>query len=340
MSKLRAVVVGTGHLGQHHARIYSGMKDIELVGVVDTDEKRGKQVAKKCRCPWFSDYRELLPDVDLANIAAPTRLHFPIAKDFIEAGVPVLVEKPMTSTLEEAEELVALAKSQGVLVQVGHIERFNPAFVEIRKVLDKPGYIEADRISPFSFRSTDISVVLDLMIHDIDIILQLIGSEVERVDAVGVSVLGKNEDVANARLTFANGSVANLTASRVSMKSERKIRIFQSDAYVSLDFQSRQAKVYRKTEKMKRAEVDPASIDPRTLENPLAFVFGNLIEVRELTMGKEEPLAEELAAFVRSIREGAPVEVTAEQGLQAIRVAHRITESIAKSLERAREGRG
>ena len=331
MSQLRAAVVGTGHLGQHHARIYSSMEDVDLIGVVDLEEKRGRQVARKCKTKWHETYDKILGELDIASIAVPTKYHFDIAKEFIDAGVAVLIEKPMTATLAHAQQLVELAAAKGVPVQVGHVERFNPSFVEIRKILDRPGYIEADRISPFSFRSTDISVVLDLMIHDIDIILHLTQSKVERVDATGVSVLGKNEDVANARLHFENGCVANLTASRVSMKSERKIRIFQEDAYVSLDFKDRNARIYRKTEKMKEAELDLTKIDPRTLEDPLKFVFGNYIKVKKVKMGKEEPLAEELASFVKAVQTNTPTEVTAEDGLRAIEVAHRIQEAIAES---------
>ena len=339
MSTLRAAVIGTGHLGQHHARVYADLDGVELVGVVDPDEKQGKKVAGRQRCPWSAGYEGLLPDLDLASIAAPTAHHFRIAKDFLAAGVAVLVEKPMTTTLEEAQELVRCAEAANVPVQVGHIERFNPAFVEIQEILDRPAYIEADRISPFSFRSTDIGVVLDLMIHDIDIILYLMQSEVERVDAVGINVLGRNEDVANVRLTFANGCVANLTASRASMKSERKIRIFQEDAYVSLDYQKREAKIYRKTEKMKKMEVDPTAIDPRKLANPLAFVFGNLIHVQDVKMGKEEPLAEEIGSFVESVRNQTPTAVTARDGLRAIEVADRIRRAMEESAQRVREGR-
>jgi len=334
MSPLRTAVVGTGHLGQHHARIYASMDDVDLIGVVDLEEKRGKQVARKCKTAWHETYDDILGDLDIASIAVPTKYHFDVAKDFIDAGVAVLIEKPMTSTLDQAQQLVAQAEAKSVPVQVGHVERFNPSFVEIKKILDRPGYIEADRISPFSFRSTDISVVLDLMIHDIDIILHLTQSEIERVDATGVSVIGQNEDVANARLLFENGCVANLTASRVSMKSERKIRIFQEDAYVSLDFKDRTDRVYRKTEKMKQAELDPTKIDPRTLADPLKFVFSNYIEVKKLKMGKEEPLAEELAAFVKAVQSDSPTAVTARDGLRAIEAAHQIQEAIAESQKR------
>ncbi|MBI2190949.1 MAG: Gfo/Idh/MocA family oxidoreductase [Planctomycetes bacterium] len=334
MSALRAAVVGTGHLGQHHARIFSQTEGVRLAGVVDVDEARGREVAERCGCSWFPHYRELLPGVDLVSLAVPTRFHFSVARDLIEAGVPVLIEKPMTANLAEAEELVRLASARKVLVQVGHVERFNPAVVEIQKIAVRPCYIEADRISPFSFRSVDIGVVLDLMIHDIDILLHLTRSEVERVEAVGVSVLARSEDVANARLVFSSGCVANLTASRVSMKTERKIRIFQEDAYISMDYQARRALIYRKSEKMKRAGLNPEAVDPRSLPDPKAFVFGDLIEVEEVQMGSEEPLALEIAAFVQAVRDGTPSAVSAEDGLRAIRVAHRIQLAIAESAKR------
>ena len=338
MSDLCAAVVGTGHLGQHHARVYAGLEGVELVGVVDTDEKQGKSVAKKCKTSWYADYESLLRQVDLASIAAPTRSHYPIARDFIAAGVPVLIEKPMTSTLEEAEELVRFADEKGCLVQVGHIERFNPAIVEIQKILTRPGYIEADRISPFSFRSVEIGVVLDLMIHDIDIILLLTKSEVESVDAVGVNVLSSGEDVANARLRFASGCVATLTASRVSMKSERKIRIFQEDTYISLDYQERRARIYRVSDKVKSSGIDLTQFDPKKLSDLKSLVFGDLLEVQDIRMGNEEPLAEELSAFVRSVRAGEPPAVSAADGLKAIRVAEQIREGIAVSAARLSAG--
>lgn len=334
MALLRAAVVGAGHLGQHHARIYSQLEGVQLIGVVEIDEARGREVAERCGCAWFPHYRDLLGQLDLASIAVPTRDHFAVAKDFIDAGVPVLIEKPMTARLDEAEELVRMLETRKMTVQVGHVERFNPAVLEIRKMALKPGYIEADRISPFSFRSVDIGVVLDMMIHDIDIILDLTHSDVERVEAVGVNVLARSEDVANARLTFASGCVANLTASRVSMKTERKIRVFQEDAYISLDYQARRAMVYRKSEKMLRAELDPMAVDPRSLPDPKAFVFGDLIQVQEIRMGDEEPLALEIASFVQAVRKEAPAEVTAQDAFKAIRVAHRIQESIRESAQR------
>lgn len=334
MPPLKATVVGTGHLGRHHARIYHELPETELACVVDRDRTRGEEVASAYNSRCYTDYHECMGLVDIASIAVPTQFHYEVARDFINAGIPVLIEKPMTSTLAEAQALVRLAEEKECLVQVGHIERFNPAVVEIQKMARKPAYIEADRISPFGFRSVDIGVVLDLMIHDIDIVLHLVGAEVEEVSAVGVSVLADREDIANARLLFSNGCVANLTASRVSIKTERKIRIFQEDAYISLDYQAKKATIYRKSERLKEILPDVGAVDPRNLADVKAFVFGNLIDVRQVQMQGEEPLAGEIRAFVRAVIQKTPPAVTARDGLRAIRVAHDIQEAIKASERR------
>jgi len=224
--KLKVAAVGVGHLGQHHARIYSTLQSVELVAVVDTDEKVLTEVSQRTGAPAFRDYRAIIDLVDAVSIAVPTVGHYAIARDFLEAGKSVLVEKPMTASLFEARSLVELAARRKAVLQVGHIERFNPAYMAIRKYKVQPKFIEVHRLSPFKFRSADIGVVLDLMIHDIDLVLSLVNSRVRSVEAMGVSVVGGHEDVANARISFECGCVANLSASRVSYENVRRMQLW------------------------------------------------------------------------------------------------------------------
>ena len=238
MNKLKCAVVGAGYLGKFHAQKYAGLPDCELVAVIDVDEQLASEVARRYGAKAYTDYRRILNEVDAASIVVPTTRHHAVSKDFLEAGVHVLVEKPMTVTIAEADELIALAKARNLVLQVGHLERFNPAILGLDQG-EKPLFIESHRLSPFNPRANDVSVVLDLMIHDIDIILALVDSDLERIDASGTAVLTKGTDIANARLLFANGCVANVTASRISMKTERKMRMFRPDSYVSVDFQNR-----------------------------------------------------------------------------------------------------
>lgn len=238
-SRLRCAVIGTGHLGRFHAEKYAALPEAELTAVVDPDTERAAVIADALGTRALSDYRQILDAVDAVSIAAPTTLHYAIARDCLEAGVHVLVEKPITVTVDEADELVSVAARQGLILQVGHLERFNAAVRELDRHDHHPVFIECHRLAPFKPRATDVDVVLDLMIHDIDIILDLVDSEVTRIDAKGVPVLTDAVDIGNARLEFANGCVANVTASRVSMKVERKMRLFLPRVYVSIDFQNR-----------------------------------------------------------------------------------------------------
>lgn len=238
MSKLKCAVIGTGYLGKFHAEKYASLENCELVAVVDINKQSAKKVAKNCNTEALTDYSSLLGNVDAVSIVVPTSVHYSVSRDFLNAGTHVLVEKPMTVTVEEADGLIAIAKLNNLILQVGHLERFNPAIMGLDKQ-EKPLFIEAHRLSPFNPRANDVSVVLDLMIHDIDIILALIDSDIERIDASGTAVLTQGTDIANARLTFANGCVANITASRISMKMERKMRMFRPSSYISVDFQNR-----------------------------------------------------------------------------------------------------
>jgi len=275
MHKLKVGVIGVGHLGSIHAKIYKESPNCQLVGISDNNPESLKQVSSKLRVPGYADYRELFGKVEAVSVAVPTSLHHSVATEFLNAGIHTLVEKPFTLTLEEADDLIKIAAKNNLTLQVGHIERFNSAFAATLKIIKLPKFIECHRLSSFPNRSLDVGVVLDIMIHDIDIVLGLVNSPLERIDSVGVNVLTKFEDIANARLTFKNGCVANLTASRVSEESMRKIRIFQEDTYISLDYKNAEACVYRK--------------------------IGLQITKEKLPIEKEQPLQKELESFISCV---------------------------------------
>ena len=245
-SAINVGVVGVGYLGKFHAEKYAASAKANLVAVVDTDEARAKEIGAALGVDAATDYRALFGRVKCVSIAVPTRFHYQVARDFIDAGVDVLVEKPLTAEIGEARELVAAAQRKNLILQVGHLERFNPAIRRLEGVVKNPKFVECHRLAPFIERGTDVDVVLDLMIHDIDVIASLVRSPVVRVEAVGVPVLTDKPDIANARITFANGCIANVTSSRVSLKRERKVRFFQSDAYISIDYDQRRAQIYHK----------------------------------------------------------------------------------------------
>lgn len=304
MADVRLAVIGVGHLGQHHARIFAGLKGCELVAVCDVDPKQARAVARRVRTNWTVDYHDLLGQVDAASIVVPTPLHAAIASAFLEAGAHVFVEKPITSTVEEAQALVELARAKERILQVGHVERFNAAYRAAQALIRQPRFIEVHRLSPFPHRSTDISVVHDLMIHDLDILLGLIQSDVTEIDAVGLSVLTSHEDLANVRLHFANGTIANLTASRLALKRMRKFRIFQENRYIGLDFLTHSVEAYEKRNgKIKR-------LKPK--------------------IDRQEPLPLELAAFIKAIQTNTPPPVLGEDGLRAMRLADAILHHIRK----------
>ncbi len=327
---VRVAVVGAGHLGRHHARLYASLPNARLVGVADVVPERARRLAAAHGTVPFSDYRQLIGQVDAASIAVPTAAHCTVARDFIEQGRPVLIEKPFTRTLAEADELLALADRRGVIIQVGHVERFNPALIAAKSHLTTPLYIDCDRISPFTFRSLDIGVVLDLMIHDLDILLDLIPSPVTAVDAVGLPALSHHEDIANARLTFASGCVANLTASRVATRAVRKLRILQPDSYISINYGDRKAYVFRK----RPDAPDPAQIDPTTIQDAKSFVFEKLVRAEEIPMHPHDALEAELAAFINSVATGSPPACSGRDARKALELAYRILDSIAANRRR------
>ncbi|MCK4648187.1 lipid-A-disaccharide synthase, partial [bacterium] len=303
----KVAVIGVGHLGQHHARIYSEMPDVELVGVVDIDEERSKRIALEYKTAAYLEYTQVLKRVDVASIAVPTELHYRIGRDFLNAGAHILLEKPMTQTIEEADELLELAKRKNLVLQVGHIERFNPAVSALNKVIKEPRFIECHRLGPFKPRAANIGVVMDLMIHDIDIILSLVNSSVKRIEAVGIPVLSQEEDIANVRITFENGCIANLTASRVTKEETRKIRIFQRDAYLSLDYINQELSIYRR-------EITP---------DGKVRILSSRPEIE-----KVEPLKLELEAFIRAIQRGQEPLVSGKEGREALAIVQEISRQI------------
>lgn len=330
MKPLKVGVVGVGHLGRHHARILAAMPGVELVGVVDSRREQAEAVARACgpAVRPLADHRDLLGAVDAVSVAVPTRFHRAVAGDFLDRGIPCMVEKPLATTLIEAEDLVALADSRAVPLQVGHIERFNPALSALDGLAFRPKYINAERLGTYTFRSTDIGVVLDLMIHDIDLILSLISAPVRSVAAVGVGVFGGHEDVANARVEFADGCVANLTASRASFQAVRKMRLFAPEGYATLDFATKQGTLVRPSDRLRRGEVDLDGLD---LGQPAAVkerLFGKILRVDQHQGEGREPLALELEDFVAAVRTGSRPRVTGHDGLRAIRLADQVLRSL------------
>ncbi len=312
MKPLRVGVVGVGYLGKFHAEKYARMPDVELVGVVDIIPERAESVAKQLGTAAFTDYRDLLGRVDAVSVVVPTPVHFAVSRDFLENNVDALIEKPIAETLEEANALIETADSHDAIVQVGHLERFNPAVMAVNKVVDRPLFIESHRLSVFKERGTEVDVVLDLMIHDIDIILNFVKSKVESIHAAGVPVLSQRVDIANARLIFENGCVANVTASRISMKNMRKIRIFQKDTYVSVDYANRDIVIIRK--------------DGQGMALPVPGM-----SMERSTFREADSLEAELRSFVEAVKIRQAPLVSAREARDALRVALAIIDQIETS---------
>ena len=323
MNKLKVGVIGIGHLGKLHTKMFKSMENCELVGVYDSNQEQLKSVSSEFNVPGSSSLDELLKKVDAVSIAATTTAHYELAKKCFEFGVHVFIEKPITTTIKEAEELVEISERKNLNLQVGHIERFNPALVSMEKYIDEPKFIQTDRLAQFNPRGTDVAVVLDLMIHDIDIILSLVKSDVVDVQANGVAVVSDHLDIANARLQFANGAVANVTASRISQKKLRKMRIFQKDSYIALDFVTGVAESYRLV--APDAEVSPSLIS-----------FGEIgVGDKRKKLVYEQPEQKELNAlqyelqlFVDSVIKKTKPLVSGIDGLRALKVAQIIIQKI------------
>lgn len=304
---LRVAVIGVGHLGRHHARILGELPGVALAAVVDPVPERAAEAAKARGARALADYRELLGEVDAVTIAVPTELHGEIARAFLARGTAVLVEKPMTKTTAEAEGLIDAANTAGTILAVGHTERYNPAVAAVLPLVSTPRFIEVHRLGAFPDRSLDIDVVFDLMIHDLDVILAMVKSDVVAIEAVGVAVLTDKYDIANARLRFANGCIANVTASRISKEKVRKIRFFQPDAYISIDYAEQEVEGYRL---LRRAGERPS------------------IQGGKLPVVREEPLKRELADFVDAVRQHRAPLVTGEAGLRALTLAQAIADKM------------
>jgi predicted dehydrogenase len=315
MSKIRAAVIGVGYLGRFHAQKYAQLPECELVAVVDGREDARNAVAAEVGCRGLADFRELLGQVDAVSVVTPTPAHFEIADAFLAAGVHVLVEKPITETPDQARLLIARAAREKRVLQVGHLERFNAAVLAAEPHLRSPRFMECHRLAPYKERGTDVNVVLDLMIHDIDLVQSLAGSEIESIDAIGSPVFSGEIDIANARIRFANGCVANTTASRVSLKTERKLRIFEDAAYISLDLQQKILTLIRKREGVPQAGQLPVTIEEANLE-------------------QGDALKSEISSFLECIRNNMRPVVSGEDGLRALETAIRITEQVHTNLGR------
>jgi len=309
MKPVRTGVVGVGYLGKFHAEKYADLPESELVGIVDTDRVAARAVSERLNVPVLNRYEDLFDKVDAVSIVVPTELHHKIARDFLSRNIDVLVEKPMTTTLAEAEDLIQTARDKGCMLQVGHLERFNAAVLAIKDILKEPLFIESHRLAPFKDRGTDVDVILDIMIHDIDIILNIVNSPVKAIHAVGVPVVSSEKnDIANVRLEFESGCVANVTASRISAKEMRKIRIFQHDAYLSIDYAAQQVEVYGK---MESREHDTPQITYDQID---------------ITQG--DSLKEEIRSFLHSVRSRNLPEVPGEAGKNALKTALEIVAQI------------
>ncbi len=308
--RLRVGVVGTGYLGKFHARIYHGMPEVDLVAIADVDGEAANRVAEECACAAYTDASALIGQVDAVSIVVPTAYHLPVARPFLEAGVHMLLEKPVAPTYVEALELVELAERSGVVFQVGHLERYNAGVMALARRVTKPMFIEVHRLGPFVARATDVDVVTDLMIHDIDIVLELVGSPIRRIEAMGVAVITGHTDIANARLEFENGAVANVTASRVSNKKFRRIRVFEPSHYYGLDYTDQ--------------TLDTARAEAATGEGEWPEIVTERIDIEPV-----QPLNAELADFIHNVQTGTTPLVTGRVGLEALRVALQVREKIA-----------
>jgi predicted dehydrogenase len=313
MTRLRCAVIGAGYLGRFHAQKYAGLAGCELTGVADPSAEARERIGVELSVATHADHRELIGRVDAVSVATPTSLHHAVAKDFLEAGAHVLVEKPITTTAAEARELIAIAARARRVLQVGHLERFNPVILAIAGELAIPRFIESNRLAPFKSRGTDVSVVLDLMIHDIDLIEHIVQSPIQSIDAIGAPVFTDEVDIANARIRFENGCVANVTASRISMKSERKLRIFQADAYLSIDLQQKLLTVVRRPVVMPEGAMPSVAVEERRFDHG-------------------DALLAEIESFLGAITGGGRPVVTGEDGLRALETATRIAELVGRRL--------
>ena len=328
MNRLRIAVVGAGHLGSIHAKLLGEVEQVQLVGVVDPSPEARSRIAQELGAASFTDYREIVHQMDAAVIAVPTENHHAVGADLLRRGVHLFVEKPLASTLDQATELVQLAQRRQLVLQVGHVERFNPAWQAAAPYIRRPRYVEAVRTSGYTGRSTDIGTVLDLMIHDLDLVLSQVRSEVVEVDAIGATVFGPHEDMAHAHLRFANGCIANLNASRTSFDSQRRMQVVTSRGYVGIDFAAPSAKLVRPCKEVLRGEIDMQHLSAEQREWVRGRMFDELLRIRDLDVEDRNAILEEQRDFVDCIQHGHRPRVSGQEGCDCLRVAERILRCI------------
>jgi len=328
--KIRTAIVGAGKMGSIHAKVYSQLPDCELVAIVDVDAAKAGELAGKYNCLACTDCEQIFDKVDAVTISTPTVTHMKLAKPFLKRRIPVLIEKPLASSVREGRKIVSLARRYDTVVAVGHSERCNPVVQAMKRVQIEPKFIEAHRVSPYPFRSTDVGVVLDIMIHDIDIVLSLAASKVKRVDAVGVSVIGGAEDICNARIVFDNGCIANLTASRLALKTERRVHVFSRQAYLSVDYLKKSGIIIKTDPNVDvvewiRQQQESGGLDVTSVNWP------DLLHIEPLQIDDKEPVRLEQEAFLRAVRDRSfTPEVSAEEGLAALRCAQKIVTCVKR----------
>ena len=330
MSKIRTAVIGAGKMGTLHSRIYGQMDSVDLIAVVDSDLPKARASAAEYGGRACSSVTDIVDAVDAVTVAVPTEFHAEVAEPFLARGIPVLMEKPLAATLDEARHLLQVAHANGCILQVGYSERFNPVIQAMKRIDFTPRFIEAQRISPFSFRSTDVGVVLDMMIHDIDIILSMADSSVRDVHAVGVNILGEHEDVANVRLEFDDGCVATLTASRLAMKSQRKVRVFSEQAYLSLDNLEKSGIIISKAANIDMVQKIRGALNEEGELDLEALDWTELVNIENLDIDEREPLMLEQEAFVKAVAEQSRPEVSAEDAVAAMELAEKIVSKIGQ----------
>jgi len=333
MEKVKIGVVGVGHLGDHHARIISQLPEAELVGVVDIDHEKAQRAAEKYSTRHFQKLEDLLAETDAIHLVVPTTVHYPLALMILEREKNLLIEKPITETVPQAEEIVDLARRRNLILQVGHIERFNPVFKTLEKYRPEPRFIESHRLAQFNPRGTDVAVILDLMIHDLDLILNLVKSPLKQIEAVGVGVIAESEDICNARLTFENGCVANVTASRISARALRKMRLFQKDSYISLDFLTKTLEVYRlvEVERLSKEEKEKKTV----VGNIPVEKVGKTVIYERPEVEDRDMLTAEIKSFINSVKTKTPPVVPGEDGKRALEVALEIKEKAEEHKKRS-----
>ena len=329
MRKIRVGVIGVGHLGRHHLRIYSELPEAELTGIYDTDLVKAKAKAEEFNTRHFENLNLLLEKTDAVSLVVPTSFHFSIGQAILKKGVNLLVEKPITETVDQAQRLISLAEEKNLTLQVGHIERFNPAFQAIRGMNLEPKFIESHRLAPFVPRGTDVAVILDLMVHDIDLILSLVKDKIRSIEAAGVPVVSESEDIANARITFEKGCVANITVSRISAKPMRKLRVFQKDTYISMDLLKKKVEIYRLVDAGKVEEQEETVVGKIPLESGKSILY----QTPEVT--DQDMLTSEIKSFLAAVREKSRPQVSGEDGKRALGVALEIVKKITEHMERS-----